>query len=98
MRRFQSRLSSASHDRSTWLVLLFLLVGVAAPTACVLWFMNAAAASQAESARQSILEAYRGQLRLLRDRIDSYWEKRAAALAEQAGRGTPEDFARMVKT
>ncbi len=93
--RFGTTLGSAGQDRSTWLVLLFLLLGVVAPTACVLWFMNDAATSQAESARQSVTEAYRGQLRLIRDRVDSYWETRATALAEQAG--TPEDFSRMVK-
>ena len=43
-------------DRSTWLVFLFLLAGVAAPAVCVLWFMNAAASSQAASARQMDVE------------------------------------------
>ncbi len=37
------RLGGISHDRTTWLVLLCLLLGVIAPTACVLWFMNQAA-------------------------------------------------------
>ena len=51
---------------------LFLLLGVLLPTACVLWFMNEAARSQAESARQSVSEAYRGQLRMLRDRVGEF--------------------------
>jgi signal transduction histidine kinase len=84
-------------DHSTWLVLLFLLAGIAVPAGAVLWFMNAAASSEAASARQSVTEAYRGQLRFIRDRIDHEWELRASELAKQTGRGTPEDFARIVR-
>ena len=83
-------------DRSAWLVFLFLIVGVATPAISVLWFMNVAASSEASSARQSVIEAYRGQLRLIRDRVDAEWEKRASELAKQAARGTPEDFARIL--
>jgi signal transduction histidine kinase len=75
---------------------LFLLVAVAAPTACVFWFMNEAARSQAEAAKRSVTEAYRGQLRLLRDRMDSYWDARASALQQSSGARTPADFRRMV--
>ncbi|MBV8842197.1 MAG: hypothetical protein JO307_05240 [Bryobacterales bacterium] len=87
---------SGTTDGTLLLVLLFLLAGVAAPAACVLWFMNAAASSQAASARQSVMEAYRGQLRLIRDRVEADWDSRAKELAKQAARGTPEDFARIV--
>jgi signal transduction histidine kinase len=58
--------------------------------------MNEAARSQAESARQSVTEAWRGQLRLLRDRVESYWKGRADAVARDSGAGTPTDFARAV--
>src|SRR5215472_155563 len=85
-------------DRSAWLVFLFLLAGVATPVICVLWFMNVAASSEAASARQSVMEAYRSQLRLIRDRVDAEWEKRASELAKQAAHGTAEDFARIVAT
>lgn len=67
-------------DRGAWLLVLFLLLGVLAPSGAVLWFMNEAARSQAESARQSVTEAYRGQLVLLRERVDEWWRARAAAL------------------
>ena len=40
--------------------------------------MNAAARSQGAAARQSVTDAYRGQLRLLRDRADQFWLGRAA--------------------
>ena len=58
--------------------------------------MNEAARSQAESARQSVTEAYRAQLRLLRDHIDSYWKSRADAIAEDSGAGTAPEFTRIV--
>src|SRR5690349_21132862 len=57
--------------------------------------MNDAATSQAEAARQSVTEAYRSQLPLLRDRLDGYWRSRAAELNSL---GTPADFARIVKS
>src|SRR5215471_11582548 len=79
-----------------WLLALFLVTGVALPVAAVLWFMNAAAASEAAAARQSVVEAYRGQLRLIRDRIDGEWGVRASELARQSGRGAAEDFARVI--
>jgi len=69
-----------NRDRSSWLLALFLLLGVLAPSGSVLWFMNDAARSQAESARQRVTEAYREQLRLLRERADDWWKARAAAL------------------
>jgi signal transduction histidine kinase len=84
-------------DRSTWLALLFIVVGVIAPTTCVLWFMRDAARAQADAARQSVAEAYRGQLRLLRDKANTYWQGRAVALQESAGKGEAADFARNVR-
>jgi signal transduction histidine kinase len=50
------------------------------PAAFVLWFMNEAITTQAASARQRVLEAYRGQLRLVRSRIDQHWREQASAL------------------
>src|SRR5262245_58691965 len=70
---------------STWLVLLFVLAGVVAPAGAVLWFVNRAAQSEAEEARREIADAYRGQLRLLRDRVEQAWKERAAALAATNG-------------
>jgi signal transduction histidine kinase len=84
-------------ERSSWLALLFLVVGVIAPTTCVLWFMRDASQAQANAARQSVAEAYRGQLRLLRDKADAYWKGRAVALRQSAGKGNAADFARNVR-
>ena len=44
--------------------------------------MNDAASSQVESTRERIKEAYRGQLGLLRDRIDQFWRDRASGLED----------------
>jgi len=84
-------------DRSTWLVPLFLIAGVLLPTGCVLWFMNDAATSQAAAARESVTEAYRNQLPLLRDRVETYWKARAKELTSQIGAGAPANFARVIK-
>ncbi len=83
-------------DRSLWVLTLFLFVGVLLPTGCVLWFMNAAAGSQAETARQSVAEAYRGQLRLVRDSLDGLWRARANAVPPPSGDWNPSDFPRVL--
>ena len=77
---------------SGWAIPLLLAAGVLLPTAGVLWFMNQAARSQEQAARQSVEEAYRGQLRLLRDRLDVAWQARMAALERAAGDGSPANF------
>jgi len=71
-------------ERGPWLLLLLLLVGVLAPTAAVFWFMNEAVRAQSKAAQQNVLEAYRGQLRLLRNRLGEVWRARAAALDRAA--------------
>jgi signal transduction histidine kinase len=73
-------------------VLLFLLIAIVAPAACVFWFMNQAARSQAESAERGVTEAYRGQLRFLRERLDQYWANRAATLQRGAGARKPAEL------
>jgi signal transduction histidine kinase len=94
--RFQPRATNLDHG--SWTVLVLLLLAVLAPTACVLWFMNEAINNQREAARQKLVEAYRGQLVLVRDRLDSWWEKRAEELDRQARSGpAPVAFARMVR-
>src|ERR1700688_4253197 len=84
-------------SRGAWLTLLFLALGVVAPTVCILWFMNEAATAQAETARQSVAEAYRGQLRFLGERLDWYWKGRLTSINQSAADGQAPDFARAVK-
>ncbi|HZI79468.1 MAG TPA: hypothetical protein VFD69_08140, partial [Vicinamibacterales bacterium] len=74
------------------LALLVLLTLV--PAAFVLWFMNAAVTAEGESARQQAREAYRGQLRLVRARLDPLWRAHAARLAVPGG--PAERFERLV--
>src|SRR4051794_31842324 len=59
--------------------------------------MNAAAKSQGAAARQSVTDAYRGQLRFLRDRADSFWFDRAAAIDAAAASPEPLAFERIVQ-
>ena len=59
-------------DGSAWLFVLLALLTLL-PAACVLWFMNDALTRESASARQRVLEAYRGQLRLVRSRLDPIW-------------------------
>ena len=74
-------------------VLLALLTVL--PAACVLWFMNDALTRESASSRQRVLEAYRGQLRLVRSRLDPIWRGHAASL--NASAGSPEQrFERLI--
>jgi signal transduction histidine kinase len=74
-------------DGGTW---LFMLLGLLTllPAACVLWFMNDALTRESAASHQRVLEAYRGQLRLVRSRLDPIW--RAHAVSLNAAAGSPE--------
>lgn len=85
------RTSALDHD--PWILVLLVVVFLV-PAACVLWFTSQAVATQSSVARQRVLDAYRGQLRLVRSRIDARWEEQAARLQ---GDDVPERrFARLV--
>jgi signal transduction histidine kinase len=74
------------------LVLLVLLTLL--PSAGVLWFMNAAVTSESAAAQQRVMEAYRGQLRLVRARLDPLWR---AHVAKLDATGSPErQFERLI--
>lgn len=80
-------------DRSIWFfVLLGLIVLVAA--ASLSWLMSEAVEAQSAAARQSVLDAYRGQLRLVRGRIDAHWKVAATKLTHT--NNAEQDFARLV--
>ena len=72
-------------DRSAWLFVLLALLTVL-PAACVLWFMNDALTRESAVSHQRVLEAYRGQLRLVRSRLDPIWRAHAATLNASQGR------------
>jgi signal transduction histidine kinase len=67
-------------DGGAWQLWLFIGMGVLAPGAAIVWFMNMAARGEAEAARQSVAEAYRGQLRLLSGQLDEAWQRQATRL------------------
>ena len=90
------RLGDLGQDLGGWLLAAFLLLGILLPTGCVLWFMNQAAQSQAESARRTVAEAFRGQFRLARQRIEAHWQPRAAALERDSKPWTLADFPRLL--
>ncbi len=90
-----SRPARSRPYRAAGLLLLFLLLGVLIPCGCVLWFMNEAARSQSDSARRSVMEAYRSQLWFIRDRLETYWTDRAASLLPARSASAPAEFHRI---
>ncbi len=73
------RTSAGWFDGGAWVfVLLALLTCV--PAACVLWFMNDALTRESDVSQRRVLEAYRGQLRLVRARLDPLWRAHASTL------------------
>jgi signal transduction histidine kinase len=76
-----------------WLLVLLVLLTLL-PSAGVLWFMNAAVTSESAASQQRVLEAYRGQLRLVRARLDPLWR---AHVAKLDATGSPErQFERLI--
>jgi len=84
-------------SRGLWPVLLALLIAVVLPTACVLWFMNAAVRNERLAVRQKLEMAYQPRLTSAAEELDAYWRERAAALSE-ADTTTPpaQAFAQLV--
>jgi signal transduction histidine kinase len=75
------------------LVLLVLLTVL--PAMGMLWLMNRAVTMETAAGQQQVLEAYRGQLRLVRSRLDPLWRAHAAHL--EGGDATPDErFTRLV--
>jgi len=85
--------SAAWLPDGAWLFGLLTLL-VVLPTACILWLLTEAVATEGASARQQILEAYRGQLRLGRSRVDAHWREFAESL--QGTEPPARQFARLI--
>src|SRR5262245_20214118 len=79
------RAPGVSVDGSAWLFVLLALLTIL-PAACVLWFMNDALTRESAASHQRVLEAYRGQLRLVRSRLDPIWSAHATSLNTSAVR------------
>jgi signal transduction histidine kinase len=57
-----------------------LILAVAVPAACVLWFMNEATANVRDAARQRLTEAYQGRLENAQAGLGAWWSAKIAAL------------------
>jgi signal transduction histidine kinase len=88
--------TAGEHDYRGVQLLALLLVAVVVPSACVLWFMNEAVTSQADATRRTVVDAYRGQLRLVRGRLNAFWQSRAAELESDLTGNAAADFKRLV--
>ena len=79
-----AQFAATSRDGSRWLVVLCLLAGVLAPTACVLWFMNDALTNQKELTERRTEQAYAANLaaqqKLFAERFRADWKDRLATL------------------
>lgn len=76
------------HSRGMWPVLLVLLLAVLVPTACVLWFMNAAIRNERLAVTQKLVDVYRKELLQITERVDEEWANRFAE-AEKLHKHSP---------
>ena len=77
-------------------MLLALLVAVLVPSACVLWFMNAAMRNERLAVRQRLTDVYRQQLLDVHERLEKFWRSRQAAMEQAAGFAPPLAFEQFV--
>ncbi len=90
--------SGLGGGKGLWPVLLVLLPAVLVPTACVLWFMNAAMRNEHLAVRQRLTDVYRQQLSEGQKRLDEFWLAKREVL-DRAGTLSPaEAFAEIVKS
>jgi len=95
------RLSTSwtGQGQSMWPLVLLLLVAVAVPAACVLWFMTEAMRNEQLAVQGRLTTVYRSQLDAIRQRLNDYWrEKEAALAAVDMGKSARETFAELVRS
>jgi len=81
-----------------WPLLLFLLV-ILIPTACLLWFMNAAMQNERLAFRQRLADVYRAHLPSSQTRLHDFWNGMAAELEKLSlDSDPPAAFARAVQS
>ncbi len=82
-----------------WWPWMLLVLVVLAPTACLLWFMNAAMQNERLAVRQKLVGAYRGHLEKLRGRLEDHWRQRLRDLQKLGpGSSAPALFASCVQS
>ena len=87
----------AKRPSGSWLM-LFLLLAALVPSVCLLWFMNQAVHNERLAVRQKLADAYRANLALVQNQLDTYWRQTAGALDTEAEHlAPPALFARQVR-
>ncbi len=85
--------------QSTWPLVLLLVVAVAVPAACVLWFMTEAMRNEQLAVEGRLTAVYRGQLDAIRQRLDGYWREKETALSVlDTDKPAAETFAELVRS
>ncbi len=87
----------AGQSWGSWPVLLVLLVAVLVPTACVLWFMNAAMSNERLAIQQKLKDVYRKQLLAISATVDKQWREKLDALETLSGLHPAEAFSQLVR-
>ncbi len=61
-------------------LVVLLLLAVLVPSACLVWFMSRAVQNERLAVRQTLMEAYRGNVALVQERLENYLRQSAADL------------------
>ena len=88
----------AGQNWAFWPLLLILLMAVLIPTACVLWFMNAAISNEHLAVRQRLMIVYSQQLADAQTRIETYWAKKLKAFDDVRGMSAAQTFETLTRT
>ena len=81
----------AGRPSGSWLMLL-LLLAVLVPSVCLLWFMNQAVRNERLAVRQKLADAYRVNLTLVQNQLESYWRQAAGVLDFEADQSSSPGF------
>jgi signal transduction histidine kinase len=70
-------------------LVLLLLLAVLVPSACLLWFMSQAVQNERLAVRQKLIEAYRGNLALVQDRLQKHLQEKVATARDELATNSP---------
>src|SRR5262245_9509085 len=90
------RRSFSQYSYRMWPVVAALIVAVLAPTACVLWFLNAAVENERLAVRQRLHEVYGQELTDCQNRLADHWKEVATAMEVTRELPSAEAFAALV--
>jgi len=92
------RIVTPSHNERPWPLLGVLLLAVAVPTACVLWFMVQAVRNERLAVRQRLTDVYHNHLEALSLSLEDSWKDKRAALKPASAESPAATFARLVRS